>query len=324
MKSIAKIINKGKKIAIFGHIAPDFDCLGSAFSLKEFLQREKEKEVDLFFDGKIGEKDVVLFDPNQINSMEFNHKNYDLIIVVDVPNSKRLGKFGPDVLKHKNIVKIDHHFDEIGDLSKKCWVEEDSSSCSEMIYLLLNELNANITPEIATLIYAGLIADTNSFINDNTTPRSLQIASELFTKGADAFKINSLLYKSMSKKRWDLTKLVYEKAEFIKNIGIVILSLKDLKKLGSENESYSGYANTMIKIEGCDIGISMAEKNLRTVNVSFRSRFGVRVDEIARALGGGGHKQAAACVLSGSVKQVKKRVLQEVEKQLSNQSEENG
>ncbi len=321
-KSIQTMIEQGEKIAIFGHVSPDFDCLGSAFGLKEYLKYQQGKVVDIFCDGTISKTDEKIFKSEKINETEFLFENYDLIITVDTPNSKRLGKFGSEVLKHSNVLKIDHHYDEVYDMGKVSVVETESASCSEMIYLILKELKATITPQIATYLYAGIATDTNSFLNDNTTPRTMKIASELFEIGADIFKVNDVTFKSISKNRWDLTKLAYDKAEFFDNFAILILNLKDLKNMGDDVNNLSRYANTLITVEGIDIACSISEKALRTFACSFRSVSGVRVDKIAQELGGGGHKQASACILGGSEKQVKKKIIDAIIKGLKEQNEQ--
>jgi phosphoesterase RecJ-like protein len=49
------------------------------------------------------------------------------------------------------------------------------------------------------------------------------------------------------------------------------------------------------------------------VNVSLRSRGGVNVAEFARIHGGGGHHNAAACRLRGSLSEVVEKILKAAE-----------
>ena len=48
-----------------------------------------------------------------------------------------------------------------------------------MIYELLRALGCQVTPTIATLLYAGIHTDTQGFSLVNATPRSLQVAADL-------------------------------------------------------------------------------------------------------------------------------------------------
>lgn len=320
LKSIAKKILKAERIAVFGHVSPDLDCLGSAFSLHEGLTKQLNKAVDIFADGKV-ERYGELIDVDILNAKEFIYSAYDLIIAVDTSTSDRLGMFETGVLNHKNIIKIDHHpeLTENDALMKQKYVESTSASASELIYLLLKELNVKITPQIATYLYAGITSDTNSFLNDNVTPRSMAIAGELFKCGADVLKVNRIVFKTISLSKWNLTKVAYEKAEIIGNFGIIGITLKELKKLGNDGEGVSMFANQLISIEGVDLACVYTEKNLRSFRCSFRSKFGTRVDLIAKKLGGGGHKQASGCEVKGSLKEVRAKIVKAIKEGLKEQ-----
>ena len=313
IKSIAKIIKKAQNIAIIGHVSPDLDCLGSAFSLKESLLSLGKIAV-VFTDGPIEEKLKPIFYPNDVESKIFNYKDYDLILIVDTPNPKRLGKLGKEVIKHKNVVRIDHHFDPDNVLTKKFYLDENSSSCAEIAYLLIKELEIEITSKIATFVYAGIVGDTNSFINSNTTANSLLVASKMAEKGADVYKINECFFKSSDIKEWNLSKFVYDKAEFRNNYAIVGVKQKELKKLGVTGEGMSSYANQLLSLKEIILGCTFTERNKNTFYTSFRSAQHVPANKIAEMLGGGGHKCAAACIISGSFKDVREKIIKAIEK----------
>lgn len=319
IKSIANAIKKGNKIAILGHISPDPDCLGSAFSLKEILVNQLGKNVFVFADGEIRGGDKQIFNNEELNQCEFISSDYDLLIVVDTPNLKRLGKFSKEVQKHKNIVKIDHHTNEEPEFAHKIMIDVSSASTSELIYILLNEFTQKVSKKIATYLYAGISADTNSFLNDNVTPRCMSIASNLFDNGADVLLVNNSHFKSITRSQWDLTKLAYDKAEFYDKFAIIIISQKDIKKLQTSSDGTSAFANNILSVEGVMVSCVITEKNLKTFSCSFRSVYGITVNKIASALGGGGHKQASGAVITGSIKEVKSKVIAQIKKGLKEQ-----
>lgn len=313
---IAKIVKKGKNIAIFGHISPDMDCLGSVFSLKVVLE-SLGKHVDAFADGKIPENDKKIFQREMEET--FDSAKYDLLITVDTPSEQRLGKYGPSVVRHKNVVLIDHHRGNQIEVTKQLYVDSTSSSCSEICFALIQLLKTEITPEIATYLYAGIIGDTNSFLNDNTTTNSLEIATKLSGFGADRVLVNEVIFKSNTRENWKLDKKVYENAELYKNFAIVFIRYKDLKKCKDDVTGTSGYANKLVYIEDIQIGCSVTERNLNTFDCSFRSKRTVDVNVLAKKLGGGGHFNASGCTLTGKYKQVREKVLSAIKETLKEQ-----
>ena len=317
IKSIANSIKKAKNIAIFGHVCPDLDCFGSAFSLKHILKTQLDKNVKVFIDGEMEENFAGIFYPNIIDTCNFVPNDYDLIIVVDTPNKKRIGKYAEKVIKHPNVIKIDHHEDDTNELTKNCYIDTNSASCAELVYLVIKELVKKIDPTTATYIYSGIIGDTNSFVNSNVNETCLEIASNLCQLGANLNLVINSFLKSNTMANWNLSKLVYEKTEFCNNFGIVGITLKELNKLGLNGEGNSKYANEIIYIKGIDIGCIFTEKSSKSFNCSFRSVEGYDVSEIAKKLGGGGHKCAAACVLNGNYKDVRSKILNAIKDYLN-------
>ena len=317
IKDIAKIVKSGRRIAIFGHISPDMDCFGSVFSLKSALI-SLGKSVDAFADGELNEKAKKIFVGEEL-AVNFDRQSYDLVIVADTPNKQRLGKYGEEVSKHSNILKLDHHREVENFFSKYEYVDIQSSSCSEICYLLIKELGVEIDKKLASYLYAGLTADTNSFINTNVNHNSFKMAEILCEAGADIVNINEIIFKSNTLEDWMLDKKVYESAQLHKNYGIAIIRYKDIADLKGDKEGMSRYANKIVGLDCMLVGCSMSERNKNTYDCSFRSKKEVAVNEIAKKLGGGGHLNAAGCVVTGSLKDAKAKVERAIEEGLKEQ-----
>lgn len=316
-KSIANSIKKAEKIAIFGHISPDLDCFGSAFSLKQVLTTQLKKDVNVFVDGKIEDRYKKIFYPHDLDRFEFNHTDYDLIIVVDTPNKNRVGKYAEEIVKHKNVIRIDHHFDDKNELTKKYYLDKKSSSCSELIYEIIKLLVKKIDKLTATYLYAGLVGDTNSFKNNNVTTNSLKVAYEMSLLGADLHLINDIFFRSQNDSYWNVTKTIFDNAEFYGEFGISGMTLKQLKKVESDGEGNSRFATEIISLEKIKIGCIYTEQEPKKFYCSFRCISGFDVSKIAAKFGGGGHKCAAGCLIMGSYKEVKKKIIKEIKDYLN-------
>jgi phosphoesterase RecJ-like protein len=67
--------------------------------------------------------------------------------------------------------------------------------------------------------------------------------------------------------------------------------------------------NECLKIVGTKAAFIAIEQPTKSVKVSFRSRLGTNVAEIAERFGGGGHKQAAGAMIPGPLMTVINQVL---------------
>ena len=67
---------------------------------------------------------------------------------------------------------------------------------------------------------------------------------------------------------------------------------------------------TSLAVEGVEVGMLLRELPDGQVKVSLRSRGRVDVAAVAQAFGGGGHRNAAGCTLSGPLAAARDRVLE--------------
>lgn len=314
LEKIADRLFNANRIAIFTHINPDCDGYGSMFALYEGLKL-LGKKASMFVDGQLSKFESQIFETNKIETKDFVPEKYDTLIAVDCADMSRLGKYGVEFYHHENTFKIDHHIQR-DNFSKNSYVEHESASCTELIYDLLNKLQVEITPKIATYLYAGIATDTNSFMNTNTTARTYKIAHKLFEKGADTKKINKLCFRSTSKEQIALTKVFYDKMKILDGyFSYVILNKKDFKKTGAKAHfDTQEYSNILCSIGGVKASCSAVEEENGVFSLSFRAIPGVDVEGFARLFGGGGHKEASGARVKLSEKQFEKKLIENAKK----------
>ena len=137
-------------------------------------------------------------DPRDFSFIPAKFK-YDLVIAVGCADKESIGKVyeeNPDIFYEVPVVNIDQHtendqFGQINVVDIKA-----SCTCEILAETLLRIEEKNVDENIAECLLTGLIDETNSFQNKNTTPRSLQIAAALMTKGAKQQKIIRFLFKT--------------------------------------------------------------------------------------------------------------------------------
>jgi phosphoesterase RecJ-like protein len=211
-----------------------------------------------------------------------------------------------------NVVVIDHHKSNKGwgmyNIVDTC--EMYPSTCS-MLYEICSILDINLTKNLATLLLTGVSGDTGFFMY-GVTSKVLKDSAELFAKGADYELIKRKILGSMDISELHFMSQVFSQAEINKDAVIIPISNDTWVTYGKasyKNEFVVYYLN---KIDETRCGILIIEEEPRVLRFEFRSRdIEFDVSELAIALGGGGHKNAAGATikdmtLSEAIEKVKK------------------
>jgi phosphoesterase RecJ-like protein len=163
--------------------------------LQQLRYEVEDHKLKIYITAKNGEinKDRI--------SLESSRFNYDLIIVLGASDLEGLGNIydeNPELFYDIPVINIDHkpsneYFGKIN------LVDVAASSTAEIIFNLISGMDEKlIGEEIATNLLAGVIAETESFQNRNTTPKAFMTAASLIAKGANKQDIIRYLYKTKS------------------------------------------------------------------------------------------------------------------------------
>lgn len=308
MNPIIAAIDRAESILIIGHARPDGDCLGSAFALREYCKR-KGKIVDVGSPSPIPESYSFIRYSEIFNRI--TRKAYDLFIAVDCGARDRIGRMEGFFKSAKETAWIDHHRGHSG-FGDHNVVDADASSTCELIFDLL-EPTGEIDSIIADYLYMGLSTDTGHFMHSNTTPKVLETAYKLSLCGADVYGLATALYRSRSREKTELIAKSIESMRYYEGgkVALIAITSEMLDDVGLEANDTEGIIDYAIAVKGVEVGISICEEKPEDFKASFRSR-GRDVDEIARVFGGGGHKFASGCRVSGLKEEVIEKILKAV------------
>ena len=233
---------------------------------------------------------------------------YDLIITVDCAELKQLGVIyegNIEMFHQLPVINIDHHISNTH-FAKLNHVDIMASSTTELLFPLLEELAKDsgvdlIDEDVSTLLLTGIITDTGSFQNANTTPRSFEVAAELIAYGARQQEIIQYIYKTKQLSQLKIWGRVLSKIQTDERHHIVwsVVSQQDFRDTGSsEDETGDIIDELMTNAPGAEIILLIKEKKDGSISVSFRSTTAaVDCAQIAERFGGRGHTQAAGCQL---------------------------
>jgi len=311
------LIEDHKRFAITTHLSPEGDAVGSALALRLLLRRlEREALIVLqdpvpqnlrFLKGTEGVRTPLEL-PQRLEEPE-------LWFVLDCAGLDRVGEEVRRLIEASGrpIVNIDHHIDNssFGDHN---YVRQ-AAATAQLVFELARAFGA-VDPEIATCLYAGIVADTDSFRNDNTDAHVLRAAAALVEEGARAREVAINLYER--RRPGELRLLGYSllHARLEDSIVWCELPLKVFAELGASPQETEHLVEELRALEGVEVAVLFKELERGRVKVSLRAKHGFKVNEVARRFGGGGHEQAAGCIVEGELAAVERLVLEELRRRL--------
>jgi phosphoesterase RecJ-like protein len=297
MERVAAEIRDGQRFLLTTHEGPDGDALGSLLAMHHLLGRLGKDSV-MF----LAAKEFPLPIEYRFLPLEevFHEPPADMadrtVVFLDCGNIERMPfDFLRDDGAH--VINIDHHHDNtrFGDVNL---VDTEASSTAEIVYQLALQLAVEITPEMASALYVGLITDTGRFMYENTGADTHRIAAELIEAGVDVNDIYRRLYESVPVEKLRLVARALEAIECpCEGLAITYITEEDYKATGSGEEMTEGIIDFLRSLEGANVAAVIRELGSRgraARKVSLRSSSdGVDVSAIARIHGGGGHVRAA-------------------------------
>ncbi|MEO2127186.1 MAG: bifunctional oligoribonuclease/PAP phosphatase NrnA [Christiangramia sp.] len=298
-------LDGAENIVIVPHKGPDGDAIGSSLGLYHFL-KDKGHQVQViapndyphFLKWLPGNDSVMIYEQEKAKADELISQA-DIIFTLDFNHLSRCGEMELPLTEADAVfVMIDHH-QEPADYAAYTYSDSEMSSTCEMVYNFINKLraNKNITPEIATCLYAGIMTDTGSFRFSSTSSDTHRAIADLIDKGAKNAEIHNNIFDTNSQDKMRLlgTALSNLKVNSEFRTAYITLSQEELDRHHFQKGDTEGFVNYGLSLEGIIFAVIFIEKeNEDLVKISFRSKGDFDVNKFARAhFNGGGHINAA-------------------------------
>jgi phosphoesterase RecJ-like protein len=307
-KKLKSKLENSSKILIVSHRKPDPDCLFSQLALYYLLKKNyPTKTIILFNKDYFYEKDILknINDDLKLiqNKINESPNEIDLIIGIETTDEERLG-LEKKFIDYNKVFIIDHHA-SFSIKESVYYLEENADSCSVIIFKLAEFFNFKLTSKFKLNILTGIIGDTVGlrYIKNKET---FKILEKLYDEKIDLFaiikKIYGFKFSEFKKLIFLIDKIkIYYKKRFML---IYLEKNKRIKRLGSFLE----YLRLITDIET----IALLVKKKNKIYGSLRSEK-INVGQIAKKLGGGGHKYSAGFISELSVKKIVKYILNNLE-----------
>ncbi len=286
------------RVIVMGHRNMDIDCFGAAIGIWR-IATALEKKANIV-KGDINASLLPMY--NRFMTAEYpadlfiSKENVEevidentMLVVVDV-NRPSITEF-PELLKQiKTIVVLDHHRQSVETISATfSYVEPYASSACEMVSEIVQYIidDVKLRPAEADAMYAGIVVDTQSFMNQ-TGVRTFEAAAFLRRKGADMVRVRKMSRESLSSYR--------AKAEAINNAqileGAFAFSVCTASLTDNPIVACAQAANELLNVDGVKASFVLTDYKNK-IYLSARSIDEINVQMIVEKLGGGGHRNAA-------------------------------
>ena len=295
MEQILNKIKEYDRIMLFRHKRIDGDCTGATKGLKEILKATyPTKEVYIIdneqsdFLAFLGGDDAPVADELYADALG---------IVLDTATTDRIASDKYTLCKE--LVKIDHHI-EVDAYGVCSWVEEESSSCCEMIVKFYDTFRdeLKITREAATYLYTGMVTDSGRFRYRGVSGDTMRYAGVLLDQDINTDWIFANLYLE----EFDNLKFkahLYDLMKITENgVAYLYISQEMQKQYDLSREEASATISALDSIKGCLCWLAFIENGdeEQSIRVRLRSRF-MTINTLAEKYRGGGHACASGATV---------------------------
>ncbi|MDO8505786.1 MAG: DHHA1 domain-containing protein [bacterium] len=321
-------VQSARLVGIVFHRHPDADSLGAGAAFAALLDAYKIP-YRYYCPTDFPETAPIFgIDPSQtFHTKEIAEAGLDLVCTFDAADAKMAGleflekgannesisnlrisnseirKFGfHSQLAPPFIVNFDHHATntQFGNINV---VDVGCASTTELIYHFFSALRFPISSRVAVFLLAGILHDTDYFLNPATSASSLSMAGELLRRGISLSSLRALLFERRGIGSLQLIGEVLGRLRKNARYGIAITYVKedDLEKHNATADDIEGIAN-ILNVVGDAKVMCVIKEEAGIIKGSFRTtREDIDVGRLAEFFGGGGHRKASGFRIRGAL-----------------------
>ena len=287
-------LKRAGSVAIACHINPDGDAFGSLLAASLGLRKLGKKTFPTWGASPAALPPNYSFLPGGDSIVQPDDvPEVDVFLALDCGAGDRVGIVEARAKAAPILINVDHHpgNDMFGTLNI---VVTTASSTAELVARLLQDLEVEFDPAIATDLYVGIVTDTGRFQYSNSSPDTMRLAADLLSIGVDHVRVAQEVFESSPFGYLKLLGTVLERAVLFEDSRFVYswISLDDLSASRVQIEETDKLVDAVRATEAADVAAMFKQQRDGRWRVSLRSK-GPSVGALARARGGGGHELAA-------------------------------
>lgn len=330
------------------HEKPDGDALGSLVAMRVLLQSQGLQPTALLFDAIPARYELFRrFPPIPILGRDLHLSDLDAcdaVIVLDTCAYTQLRPLA-DWLRAAPRPKlaVDHHATR-DDLADFYLVDEPAAATCLILYDWAIAVNWPIDANTAKALFIGMAMDTGWYRHSNTDHRVLVAAADLVARGVRPHELYESLFLRESAARVRLQSAAVATLELLAadRAAVMTLTRRAIADAGATHADTEDIVNEPLRIASVVVSVLLVEHDDGVVRASFRSKpppdmpeelvcalgslspsggegrvRGIQgivypdidVAALAQTFGGGGHKRASGTRVTGSLSEVRRRIV---------------
>jgi phosphoesterase RecJ-like protein len=310
LQQIVEAIRAKHRFVIASHARPDGDAIGSQLAAAYAL-RALGKDVRVInFDTAM----PALQQFPGVPDIEIGDRvvgDFEASIIMECGD---LARTGVKELDRGFVINIDHHPGNTG-YGQINWFDPGAAACAEMVFDLVSALGVPLTKEIATHIYLAILTDTGSFHYSSISARTFDICRMAMLAGVDPVQVARNVYDSNTMGRLKIFGAVLNAMQVTPSgrAAIVYLDHAMARAAGGTYDDTDGLVNEALTVKEIQAVVFFKQSEGHTYRVSLRSKDDIDIGAIAREFGGGGHRNAAGCTVSGDIDALRRTFVEKME-----------
>lgn len=313
-----EIIRAHQRFLLVSHVRPDCDALGSELGMAGVLEA-LGKSVRIV-NGQATPPNLAFIDPTKrigvigqtVQPAEL--ADIEVLMILDTSAWAQLGPMSDFIraFPDKKIV-VDHHVSE-DDIGAEPFKNVQAEATGRLVVEAAEALGVQLTPEIATPLFAAIATDTGWFRFGSASAVTYRTAAKLIDAGASPAAIYRDLYEQDTLGRVKLRGVILARVttELGGRLAHTYVLKEDFQQTGSLPSDTEDVINMALGIKGTEVAVIFVEQSGGAFKISFRSRSHVDCSRLAEKFGGGGHKAAAGATVTGALAEVQPVVLDAV------------
>ncbi|MEO6577407.1 MAG: bifunctional oligoribonuclease/PAP phosphatase NrnA [Candidatus Limnocylindria bacterium] len=309
LTSAATRLRGSTSVTVVCHENPDADTLGGGLALARALDA---LGIDVEVVCSTGIPTTMRFLPEISTIQHAASGNRDTIVLVDCASIDRAGPSVASWIRasERSIINVDHHVSNGGYGAIVC-IDHQAAATSEIVARLIGALGLEPDREMAVLLLAGILHDTDGLRVPETSASTLRLTADLVDAGADLGSIHRSLFSQRPISALLLWGRVATSLQAFADGRVVIgtLTTEMLDACGAEMLDAEDLPELIASVRGAQVAILLREISPNLTRASIRTTDPVNAAAIALEFAGGGHDHAAGCSIDGDLDSARERLL---------------
>ena len=321
-QAFADALSSAERVSAFCHQNPDADTLAAALAVAQ-IARRLGKQAEVVTEGPV--MPALRFLPGTDLIRHRPTLEPDLAVICDSATLERIGPMAETEgswLARARLLNVDHHATNVlfGDVN--CVDPEAAATC-QVIAEALPSLGVDPDRDLATLLLAGIVRDTQGFAETSTSARTLRVAADLVDAGGSLSDLHRRILSELPYPALALWGRILNELEPRADGRLVLasLSVAMLESCRAQQHDADGVVELMARVHGAELAVLFRELGDGSVRASLRATGELDAAAIAAGFGGGGHRKRAGFTVDGPLTLVRERVVSAAQGMLGDASQ---